>query len=231
MTATSGVDGHEAPRRGRPKEAGLAERRRRQIIESAYVVFAERGYEGTNISDLAAHAGVGQGTVYRYFDSKREILDHVFDFSVEKMLEAVAPSSSTDGQESRFAEPASLDEMIDSIREATTKLFQLVEREPEFLRLVLVEASAIDQELNERVLGLETMASTMVRKGLRRGVEQGLFRADIDPDVLSHAILTLALPGLLLELRGEGSPDARERYVTSVIDIITRALRNPEASR
>lgn len=79
----------EAPRRrrGRPPQRGLAEQRRRQIVESAYQVFAELGYERASVSDVAKRAGIGQGTIYRYFDSKRELLDHVVDYGFELLLD------------------------------------------------------------------------------------------------------------------------------------------------
>lgn len=219
MTAHPSADAALAPRRGRPKEAGLPERRRRQIVESAYVVFAERGYEATGISDLAKHAGVGQGTVYRYFESKREILDHVFDFSVDKLFAAIDPAT-------LGAPPQSLDELLAYSRLATERLFDFVEREPEFLRLILVEASAIDLELKERVLGLEQLAANFLTRGLRRGMAQGWVRPDVDADVLGHTILMLILPGLLLELRGEATPKNRERTREGVLRIIVRALRS-----
>jgi AcrR family transcriptional regulator len=224
MPADPQEDADSAPRRGRPKEAGLAERRRRQIVESAYVVFAERGYEATGISDLAAHAGVGQGTVYRYFASKREILDHVFDFSVEKLFEAVEP-------ETLLAKPTSLAELVETIQLAANRAFALIEREPEFLRLILVEASAIDEELKDRVLGLEQLAANFLVKSLQRGIDNGFVRSDVDPQVFGHIILTLILPGLLQELRGEGSSENRERYIGAVVHIMMRGLLAPVGAK
>ena len=48
--------------------------RRRQIVEAALAVFAEKGFNAANVSDVAARAGVSQGTIYWYFDSKEELL-------------------------------------------------------------------------------------------------------------------------------------------------------------
>ncbi|MGW4244934.1 TetR/AcrR family transcriptional regulator, partial [Nocardia sp. NPDC004722] len=70
---------------GRPPQSELPSRRRQQIIEAAFEVFTAQGYEATAISQVAARAGIGQGTVYRYFGSKREILDHVIDLGVGKV--------------------------------------------------------------------------------------------------------------------------------------------------
>jgi AcrR family transcriptional regulator len=58
--------------------SGLRERKKKQtraaIMEVAFTLFGERGYENTSISSLAKAAGIGKGTVYSYFSSKSEIL-------------------------------------------------------------------------------------------------------------------------------------------------------------
>jgi AcrR family transcriptional regulator len=48
--------------------------RRQQILAAALAVFSERGFHGANVSDVAAAAGVSQGTIYWYFESKEELL-------------------------------------------------------------------------------------------------------------------------------------------------------------
>ncbi len=49
------------------------EERRGQILDAALTVFSQKGYHATNVSDVAAQAGVSQGTIYWYFDSKEEL--------------------------------------------------------------------------------------------------------------------------------------------------------------
>lgn len=48
--------------------------RRNQLIDTALALFAEKGVESTTISDIAKRAGVAQGLVYHYFDSKDDLL-------------------------------------------------------------------------------------------------------------------------------------------------------------
>ncbi len=48
--------------------------RRRQILEAAVVVFAEKGYHRATIKDIARHAGVADGTIYNYFKNKQDIM-------------------------------------------------------------------------------------------------------------------------------------------------------------
>jgi AcrR family transcriptional regulator len=50
------------------------EETRRQLLDAAGRLFAERGYHGTSVPDIVRAAGVGHGTFYEYFGSRHEIL-------------------------------------------------------------------------------------------------------------------------------------------------------------
>ncbi len=60
--------------RGRPKEEGLKQRRQDEILLEATKHFSEKGYAGTDVESIAESLGVGKGTIYRYFPSKRELM-------------------------------------------------------------------------------------------------------------------------------------------------------------
>jgi TetR/AcrR family fatty acid metabolism transcriptional regulator len=74
------------------------EARRRAILESAVRVFAENGFFAARIRDIAAGAGVAEGTIYLYFDGKDDLLltafrDRVAEFvaSVRAVLDSDEP--------------------------------------------------------------------------------------------------------------------------------------------
>lgn len=52
--------------------------RQEAIHRAALQLFAERGYHGTAVPEVASRAGVGTGTIYRYFDSKEVLVNAVF---------------------------------------------------------------------------------------------------------------------------------------------------------
>jgi AcrR family transcriptional regulator len=58
---------------GRKVDPELAARRREEILDAAARLFAERGYSETDTQVLAEELGVGKGTLYRYFPSKRDL--------------------------------------------------------------------------------------------------------------------------------------------------------------
>ena len=56
-----------------------AEQRRTQLIDTALDLFAEKGVDGATIKDIATRAGVAQGLVYHYFDSKEDLLGAIIE--------------------------------------------------------------------------------------------------------------------------------------------------------
>ena len=62
------------------------ERRIADIMEAARAVFETKGYEDALISEIAERAEVVEGTIYRYFDNKRDLLVKVVEHWYEEML-------------------------------------------------------------------------------------------------------------------------------------------------
>ena len=60
-------------RRGRPRDP----ERGRAILDAARVVLAERGFTGASMEAIAHTAGVGKDTVYRRWDSKEQLVQHL----------------------------------------------------------------------------------------------------------------------------------------------------------
>ncbi|RDI55836.1 TetR/AcrR family transcriptional regulator [Nocardia mexicana] len=208
--------------RGRPKQEGLAEQRREQIVQAAYEVFTEQGYRATTVSEIARHAGVGQGTVYRYFDSKVEILREVFDWSAQRGFTAL-------DLEKLAAPVDSFAELSDRIRNLADALTELADQDPRLLKLLAVEASAADPELQQRVVGLEQMLASRIAEALAAGIDNGRIRSGVPARVYGHLLISLVLPGFTDMFYARMTPSLRARHAAAVSDLLERALRNGTA--
>ncbi|MBR3194662.1 helix-turn-helix domain-containing protein, partial [Bosea sp. (in: a-proteobacteria)] len=62
------------------------ERRISDIMAAAKEVFVEKGYNDALITDIALRAGVVEGSIYRFFANKRELLVKVVEHWFEEML-------------------------------------------------------------------------------------------------------------------------------------------------
>jgi len=52
--------------------------KRESILDAALTLFAERGFHGTSVPDIAHLAGVGAGTIYRYFEGKEALVNALY---------------------------------------------------------------------------------------------------------------------------------------------------------
>jgi TetR/AcrR family transcriptional regulator, fatty acid metabolism regulator protein len=61
--------------------------KREAILRAATSVFARKGFFNSKVADIAAAAGIADGTVYLYFKSKDEILHSIFDRAMSNFIE------------------------------------------------------------------------------------------------------------------------------------------------
>jgi AcrR family transcriptional regulator len=197
-------------RRSPPEE--LVERRRTQIIEAAYEIFATKGYSAAGIADIAERLGIGHGTFYRYFKNKRDILDQVVDYGVDRIMQAL---------ELETPRPAeNLEEFRDQLRRIGERLFALLDSDPGLGQVVLLEATSIDQEMTQRVLGLIDTFGALAGSWLQNGVKRGFLRVDLDTASAGRAVTALTLPGLFAAVRGDASEAERKRYIDAMVSLV-----------
>ncbi|MER6583751.1 helix-turn-helix domain-containing protein [Nonomuraea sp. NPDC001023] len=114
-------------------ESSLRARKRRrardEIIEAAYQLFAERGYDEVTVADIAERAEVGRTTFFRYFGDKQEVV-----FAGEHdWLDGLAAHH----RELRGDRPPGLPEALAQVRELTLALCARATLDP--VRYVLRE--------------------------------------------------------------------------------------------
>lgn len=217
-TGSSETSEIEAPtrRRGRPQSVGLGDKRRDQLTAAAFRVFSETSYEAAAVSAIAKEAGIGQGTLYRYVDGKRELLDMVVDWCIGKLMEAVAP----DELLAVAGEGPSSARVRDEIAKLGERLYALVDEYPGLLKILTVQVGTVDHEIKYRLTGLYATLDTLVGTLLERVARTTDSDASADGinesrrRTAGRAMPALALPGLVQVLTGlDDSPGARAAYL------------------
>lgn len=181
-----------------------AERNRQQlradIIQAAFEEFAARGYHQTAISDIAKRLGIGHGTFYRYFQNKRDILEQVINDVMARIMGALA-------EENAPGAATTLEDYRGQVDRIARRLNEIVAENPAMGRLLLLEATSIDPEMTERVLGLMDWAGQITAAYMENGVRLGFFRPDLDCLATGHAIVGMIIGSILRYLR---RPEDRE---------------------
>lgn len=172
----------------------ITEYRRKQILDAALVVFSRKGYGEATIPDIAREAGVAVGTIYNYYDSKRDLLVSLVDTYVvtEPFRELLLRSGKAD--ERTF---------VRSIIE--NRLNWGAEN---FERFIFVFTEIIrDPELRAQ-FSEQVLASVLQfpEKYIREKISSGEFRR-MDSKVMVRALVGMVMGFLFLrQLEGEKSP-------------------------
>jgi TetR/AcrR family transcriptional regulator, repressor of fatR-cypB operon len=74
---------------GRPSQRAVITDKREAILAAALDLFVERGFNGTAVPEIAEKAGVGAGTIYRYFISKEALVNALYRQEKERFAERV----------------------------------------------------------------------------------------------------------------------------------------------
>lgn len=183
-----------------------AERRkqelRREIIEAAFDCFAERGYHATGIADVAARLGIGHGTFYRYFENKRDIVEHVITDLMDRIVSALGADNAPDAVDSLE------DYRVQSARIGEA-LARILLEDPRVPRMLLLEAPGIDAAMAQRILDFFELAATLTGGYLEHGVRLGYLRADLDVDGTARAINGMILGSILAGIANPSATDQR----------------------
>lgn len=150
-----------------------------RILEEALVSFANNGYKGTNLRDLAAKLDLTKSALYRHFDSKEAIWDATLD-----MMEAYYSE--------RFGSPESLPEApktCDELFEMTMRMLSFTMNDPKVIltrRLLLIEQFRDERARSFATLHFLTGTRDMYTGIFAEMMKNGVLKED-DPEMLAFA--------------------------------------------
>ena len=187
------------------------ERRVTSIVEAAQNVFRFRGYYDALVSEIANNLGVVEGTIYRYFPTKRDLLVAVVVQWYRENLAVLAkekiPSSSAAA----------------ALRFLIWKHLDLIHRDPDMCRLTLVEIRAQPDYLTSEVFQLNRQYTQTVVDAIERGRQNGEFRSDISLRILRDMIFGCVEHHTWAYLRGGGDFRPSEA-AEMIVDLIVNGL-------
>lgn len=105
--------------------AEMREKTKSIIMEKSMRLFAENGYHGTSINQIAKEAGISKGLIYNYFEKKEDIVEEIishafsdFEFMFEQMM--------------NFEEP------YEAIKVIMNSSFDMIKNQAEFYKLLIM---------------------------------------------------------------------------------------------
>ncbi|MBA2725834.1 MAG: TetR/AcrR family transcriptional regulator [Actinobacteria bacterium] len=149
-------------------------KRREQILDASYRLFAEQGYHGTTVGDICDDLGVGKGVFYWYFKSKEALFRELLASTLWKLRrsqqEAIEKKS----------------DPVERIEEGIRASIAFYRNEPGYLALIRTAAryDAFSGSLKEGQQIVVTDTALHIKEGMAAGsIRHG------DPELMAHGIL------------------------------------------
>ena len=160
------ADGTARRAAGRARMTG--KERREQLLDVGRKLFAEKGFEGTSVEEIASTAQVSKPVVYEHFGGKEGLYAVVVDREIRTLLDAITDSLTTDAPPRVLVENAAL-ALLDYIESSTDGFRILVRDSPvaqstgTFASLISDVASQVEHLLADefRTRGLDAKAAPL----------------------------------------------------------------------
>lgn len=138
--------------------------RRQDILEAGLKLFAEKGYNGSTTAEIARAAGVAEGTIFRHFPTKKDLLIAVLE---PKVLEGLV----------QLNKEHSEDTPTEFFRCFLRNRLELIKKNESLIRLMFAEAQYHIEVREALFNGIIGQAISITKPWFEKGVERGDFRA------------------------------------------------------
>lgn len=188
-----------------------AERRIADIMLAAREVFTEKGYSDALISDIAERAGVVEGSIYRFFTNKRDLLVRVVEHWYEEMI-------AHDNEQF-----AGVRGVWNQMRFVIHHHLAAIKRDPALSRLVFQELRPAADYRQTRVFQLNQRYTHRLIDVVKAGMAHGELRADASPGLVRDMVYGCIEHRTWAFLRNEGDFELDET-ADAITDIVYRGL-------
>ncbi|TGE38278.1 TetR/AcrR family transcriptional regulator [Desulfosporosinus fructosivorans] len=150
----------------KPREISLrktAEERHQDILEAALIVFTRKGYNGSTTAEIARVAGVAEGTIFRHFATKKDLLVAVLK---PKVLNGIIDLD----KEQKEATP------VEFFRFFLRNRLELINENDGFFRFMFAEAQYHSEVREALFKGILEQGIGIVKPWFDMGVARGDFK-------------------------------------------------------
>ena len=151
---------------------------RAMVIDTACALFAERGYRGTSMKDLAEALGVRASSLYNHVASKQDILFAIMDKAMDRAISA---------QEQALA---GVTDPPEQLRAATESLVLDFLRNPAEVTVCNTEVRSLEVANRDAIVAKRDRYADRVRAIIAAGCQAGRFQTE-NPQLAAFAVLEM----------------------------------------
>jgi AcrR family transcriptional regulator len=193
------------------------ERRVDDIERAARAAFSEKGYSATSIADIAAGAGVVEGTIYKYFENKRDLLFKVLGrWYQESIANYMNNLENIEGVRNR-------------LRFVIGQHLNALKDDPDLSLLMFIEVRGGSDYLGSPLHQLNREYTRVLAKVIREGIEAGEFRADTPIALVRDMVLGGIEHHMLPHFQGRTQVNV-ERVADALTSLVMAAVSAPASA-
>jgi TetR/AcrR family transcriptional regulator, fatty acid metabolism regulator protein len=155
------------------------------ILDAALKTFVKRGYTETKVAEIASEAGVAEGTLYNYFQSKEDLLLALFDEKWGGIIEGIRRKISR------------LDDPNKKLKAIFSQVVIMFKKNRQLAELFMVDVKQSSIFLNNYTINRVVEFLDLIEEVLVEGKQKGVYRRDLDTRV-AKMIIFGAAQGILL---------------------------------
>ncbi len=179
--------------------------RRREVTREAAKLFAQKGYHGTSIGDIAEALGVQKGSLYSHIASKEDLLYETMREGAEAFhaaLDAIPEDT-----------PA-----VDKIRLALRGHLRVVAEQLDVATVFVQEWRYLEGERRDEIVAERRRYEERIRDLFREGRELSELRADLDETAAALLLLSAANWAYTWLQRGRDTDEIADRFFALLVD-------------
>ena len=161
------------------------QKRKQQIIDTAKVMFIDRGFQSTHIGQVCEELNIARGTVYQYFGNKREILYAILESIEEKIDDILDPDDLKDFLKTNPSQK----ELTRFNTERITECIKVIISEPIVIKLIFKDIVGIDEEVTERVQKFLDYIVEVVQRDIEEIKKKGIYKKGLNPEVTAIMLI------------------------------------------
>lgn len=155
-----------------------------EILEAATKIFSEKGFENSRTSDIAKEANIAEGTIFRYYKTKKDLLMGLF---IPMIIKFFRPMMLSSVEKIFNNKDLSIEEVIKAI---FMDRLQLIRKNMPLVKTLIIEAAykpEILEALRETLLPkvVEVIDGFMIKN-----IEKGIFK-DMDPRIMTRSFMSI----------------------------------------
>jgi AcrR family transcriptional regulator len=181
-----------------PDMSSIDTQTRERIRQKADDLFMQLGTRNVSMDDIARELGMSKKTIYQYYSEKDELVNAVLDFTLDKMKREC-------------------DECFAGAKDAVHELFLTMDLLAQQFRnmnpIILHDLEKNHSGAFKKFLNYKhEYLFTVVRENMKRGIGEGLFREDLNMDVISR----FRLESMMMPFNTQLFPTSKYNFVEVV---------------